>query len=265
MSEPTGKAYTLTGFSDLLKIPPDRLGACLRDIEYGVTIVQLAFAEDEQAEQLAVIHWIDDGKSNAVITDESGETFLSLAVGAQKGPCAKQHVMATAVTEDGGRYVGTNECDNPQASCPREVQGYPRGLGYHLCKEVCQQQGHAEEMAIKAAKAAGASLVGAVVYLEGHDEVGGPGSSYPTSVTCPGCTDLCAMEGVAKVVTVPPPPCWCLTCRPMDAIADPGSVRMALCPACGYKRCPRANSCRHACTGSNLPGQPGSAYPWPTA
>lgn len=36
---------------------------------------------------------------------------------------------------------------------------------------------------------------------------------------------------------------------------------MVLCPACGCKRCPHANDHRHACTGSNEPGQPGSAYP----
>lgn len=54
--------------------------------------------------------------------------------------------------------------------------------------------------------------------------------------------------------------CWCLTCRPITR-DDPYSMRMAVCPTCGFKRCPRANSCANACTGSNEPGQPGSAYP----
>ena len=53
--------------------------------------------------------------------------------------------------------------------------------------------------------------------------------------------------------------CWCLTCRPMR-FEDPCSIRMALCPACGNKRCPKANDHRNTCTGSNEPGQPGSAY-----
>lgn len=57
------------------------------------------------------------------------------------------------------------------------------------------------------------------------------------------------------------PQCWCLTCRPIDPFKDPGSVRMALCPKCGNKRCPKANDHRQTCTGSNEPGQPGSAYP----
>lgn len=55
------------------------------------------------------------------------------------------------------------------------------------------------------------------------------------------------------------PQCWCLTCRPMR-LDDPYSIRMALCPTCGNKRCPKANNHRNECSGSNEPGQPGSAY-----
>ena len=36
--------------------------------------------------------------------------------------------------------------------------------------------------------------------------------------------------------------------------------RMILCQVCGNKRCPHATDHRHACTGSNAPGQRGSAY-----
>lgn len=62
------------------------------------------------------------------------------------------------------------------------------------------------------------------------------------------------------IVTGGPKNCWCLTCWPMDMIGDPSSVRMALCPDCGNKRCPRANCCENACTGSNEIGQPGSSW-----
>lgn len=37
-------------------------------------------------------------------------------------------------------------------------------------------------------------------------------------------------------------------------------TRMIVCQQCGNKRCPHANDHRNACTGSNEPGQPGSAY-----
>ena len=71
-------------------------------------------------------------------------------------------------------------------------------------------------------------------------------------------------EGVYALYTAPQPvarepQCWCLTCRPMR-FEDPCSIRMALCPTCGNKRCPKANDHRNTCTGSNEPGQPGSAY-----
>lgn len=55
------------------------------------------------------------------------------------------------------------------------------------------------------------------------------------------------------------PQCWCLTCKPMR-IDDPSSIRMALCPTCGNKRCPKANDHRNQCSNSNEPGQKGSAY-----
>lgn len=54
--------------------------------------------------------------------------------------------------------------------------------------------------------------------------------------------------------------CSCHTCWPIAA-DDHASTFMRLCPACGNKRCPKANDHRHACTGSNEPGQHGSAYP----
>lgn len=56
-----------------------------------------------------------------------------------------------------------------------------------------------------------------------------------------------------------PDTCWCTTCRPMT-IDDPGSMRMALCPTCGNKRCPRAHNHALACTNSNEPGQAGSSW-----
>ena len=36
---------------------------------------------------------------------------------------------------------------------------------------------------------------------------------------------------------------------------------MMCCAECGNKRCPKAAWHGNACTGSNEPGQPGSAYP----
>ena len=54
-----------------------------------------------------------------------------------------------------------------------------------------------------------------------------------------------------------PDGCWCLTCRPVTMT----DMRFVVCPDCGNKRCPHANDHGNACTGSNEPGQEGSAYP----
>ncbi|HID4604459.1 TPA: hypothetical protein ACXEV9_004090 [Klebsiella pneumoniae] len=53
------------------------------------------------------------------------------------------------------------------------------------------------------------------------------------------------------------PDCWCRTCRPVVL----NDMRFVVCPDCGNKICPRANDHKNACTGSNEPGQEGSAYP----
>ncbi|HED2269621.1 TPA: hypothetical protein R4Y14_003059 [Citrobacter freundii] len=53
------------------------------------------------------------------------------------------------------------------------------------------------------------------------------------------------------------PGCSCGTCRPIT-LTD---MRFVVCQECGNKRCPHANDHRNACTGSNEPGQEGSAYP----
>lgn len=54
-------------------------------------------------------------------------------------------------------------------------------------------------------------------------------------------------------------PCWCEQCGNYNGPF--GRTQMILCPVCGNKRCPRANSHENECTGSNEPGQPGSSYP----
>lgn len=75
------------------------------------------------------------------------------------GPCAKTVVTCTLVTEGGERIVGTNFCRRPQTICPRLPNE-----GYEKCKSICDQPGHAEEMALAAA---GERARGARAYVEG--------------------------------------------------------------------------------------------------
>lgn len=62
-------------------------------------------------------------------------------------------------------------------------------------------------------------------------------------------------------VTLPDADCHCRAC--LDAHQTPLERMqrgMVVCRTCGNKRCPKASDHRHACTGSNDPGQAGSVY-----
>lgn len=104
------------------------------------------------------------------------------------GPCVKQTVTATIVTPNGVRFVGTNYVNNPQEVCPRA--GMPTGVGYDLCRSVCDQAGHAEVIAVRRA---GAWALGATLYLEGH------------TYACDPCKAVCGIAGIKEIVIGGPP------------------------------------------------------------
>lgn len=104
------------------------------------------------------------------------------------GPCVKQRVIATIITLSGERFVGENDCANPQSVCPRA--GMATGEGYHLCTAVCQQTGHAE---VNALKAAGRKAFGGSIYIQGH------------SYACEPCKHACAKAGIVSLIIGEPP------------------------------------------------------------
>lgn len=76
------------------------------------------------------------------------------------GPCAKTRVFCFIESPLGRRFVGENWCANPQPVCPREP-----GEDYTKCTTVCQQEGHAEVVAVRLA---GPFAKGATATLHGH-------------------------------------------------------------------------------------------------
>lgn len=98
--------------------------------------------------------------------------------------CAKVFVKCTIVSTSGECFVGTNDCQCPQVSCPRLP-----GEGYDKCITVCQQKGHAEVMALIAA---GGFARGATAYVE-HKRV------------CDDCMLRLRAAGVVKIVLGNPP------------------------------------------------------------
>lgn len=104
------------------------------------------------------------------------------------GPCVKQTVRSTIVTPSGDRYVGTNWIAKPQGFCPRA--GLATGVGYELCRDVCQQAGHSE---VQALKLAGPAAKGGKLYLEGH------------TYACEPCLDAAREAGIVEVIIGAPP------------------------------------------------------------
>lgn len=104
------------------------------------------------------------------------------------GPCTKQTVTATIVTPEGERFVGTNYVRNAQPVCPRADM--PTGVGYELCRTVCDQSGHAEPNAILEA---GEKARGATLYIEGH------------TYACEPCKAACAAAGIVDIIIGSPP------------------------------------------------------------
>lgn len=101
--------------------------------------------------------------------------------------CAKQIVTATLVTRTGRRYVGHN---HRTASAPKECPrgDMPSGVGYDLCKDVCEQVSHAEVDAIFQAGADESK--GSTIYLEGH------------TYACNNCKSEANAAGVKDIVVV---------------------------------------------------------------
>ncbi|MBX4598724.1 hypothetical protein CF041_16650 [Klebsiella pneumoniae] len=80
---------------------------------------------------------------------------------------------------------------------------------------------------------------------------------YRPECECSGCKATARICAELSANSSAKPDCWCRTCRPVTL----NDMRFVVCPDCGNKRCPRANDHRNSCTGSNEPGQEGSAYP----
>ena len=95
------------------------------------------------------------------------------------GPCAKRVVRCILVNDERVVVaVGENLCSTPQNECPRS-----EGEDYTKCHTVCNQVGHAEEVAIYLARK---SLVPLHAYIEGHYRI------------CDNCKTACIEAGVVS-------------------------------------------------------------------
>lgn len=151
---------------------------------YDEKLVTLETEEDGQYRSIPLTHpriadWLSDAH-DCFVTYHRHAVRITKIKETGQGPCLKQNVVATLFTVKGEVFVGTNRCQNPQTVCPRDVQGMKSGEGYHLCKEVCQQEAHAE---VDAVRQAGEKALGAVIHLTGH------------SYACDNCKSVTSLAG----------------------------------------------------------------------
>jgi len=66
----------------------------------------------------------------------------------------------------------------------------PSGVGYELCRDICQQPAHAE---VNALASAGDHALGGTLYLEGH------------TYACDPCKEAAAKAGIVAIVIGAPP------------------------------------------------------------
>jgi deoxycytidylate deaminase len=101
------------------------------------------------------------------------------------GRCAKKVIKCFILDRDGVVGFGANDCMNPQDECPRE-----EGEGYEKCVDICEQRGHAEEMAIRDAINSG-RLKGATAIVCGVNRI------------CNECADKLTKVGVMNRIIMP--------------------------------------------------------------
>lgn len=97
--------------------------------------------------------------------------------------CAKRRVVAVLQSREHEEkwMMATNDCNNPQPSCPRED-----GEDYTKCHTICQQPGHAETEVLKMAKS-WMDLKYYTLTIIGHDRM------------CPECMNAVADAGIVDI------------------------------------------------------------------
>jgi deoxycytidylate deaminase len=100
--------------------------------------------------------------------------------------CKKQTTLAIIMKDNKLISIGINEIKAEVIECPR--MGLPSGVGYELCKSICNQKYHAE---VDACVKAGEMAKGATLYLIGH------------TYCCDNCKKTMDEYGIANVIVCP--------------------------------------------------------------
>jgi deoxycytidylate deaminase len=95
-----------------------------------------------------------------------GAIFKDLEKKEKVNNCLKQRVRAILILPNGRMYYGANNINADIQECQRD--GMKSGEGYHICKSVCKQNGHAEAEAIQNAMNDKQKIENSMMFLLGH-------------------------------------------------------------------------------------------------
>ena len=73
------ETYELREMSDMLKIPHDRIGAFVRDLQYALEMAHFTLGEESERAAFNVFVWTDDG-SHSVDVSVNDEPLCRLEV-----------------------------------------------------------------------------------------------------------------------------------------------------------------------------------------
>lgn len=79
------ETYELNSISDMLKIPPDRLPAMLRDLEYAIQMCHFVGGEGAPPEAFKNFVWTDDGNHSVHVDMGMGEGLKLVVTGDEHG------------------------------------------------------------------------------------------------------------------------------------------------------------------------------------
>lgn len=110
--------------------------------------------------------YLPEGKKILYVS-ENNEFMLEAKKISEDSGCSKQSTGAVIVKD--GEIIGKGcNAGKKVEPCPRILKGSKTGEDYHLCKDICKQEGHSEVMSIKNTADNAQNPKGADLYLYGH-------------------------------------------------------------------------------------------------
>ncbi len=119
---------------------------------------------------------------------EASHPFMLAAKEQRDSAGCRKHATGAVIVKDGQIVARGANAGIYVTICPRVYKGYGTGQGYEYCKNYCAQDGHAEVMAVRDAKANGLDVAGADIYLYGH------------WWACKNCWDTLLAVGIKNVI-----------------------------------------------------------------